>query len=133
MVTTRRMSTGATPAKAGAPTTPSRRRSTAASSRSPATPSGGRTPRRAAKASGSGGGGGAGADAKTKALRLVVKAMGIYVCFITWGIVQERVTTTEYQPAPGLGGRPGRYSSMITLNGAWRPGWMAGVSFLLLL
>jgi hypothetical protein len=139
MVTTRRMSTGATPAKArsakaaSSPTTPSRRSSKAA----PATPSGSRTPRRGAAATttaaaaaaagkrsgGSGGGGGtsssAAADAKAKAIRLLLKAMGIYACFIYWGIVQERVTTTEYQPAPGLGGKPGRYSSMIALNGAF--------------
>lgn len=129
MVTTRH-STGATPAKrgAGAPSTPSRRRSTA--TKGPPTP---RTPRRAASpapakraavtssSSSSKKGaaaGGSGTDAKTKAMRLVVKALGIYVCFIYWGIVQERVTTTEYQPAPGVGGKPGRYSSMIALNGA---------------
>ena len=139
MVTTRRMSTGATPAKrAASPSTPSRRRSTSTSkAAAPATPSGSRTPRRggaskAAAAAKSTAGGSGASDFKTKGLRLAVKALGIYACFIYWGIVQERVTTTDYQPGPGLGGRPGRFSSMISLNGAWgfdgtligRFGWM---------
>lgn len=123
MVTTRRMSTGATPAKrAVSPSTPSRRRSTSTSkAAAPATPSGSRTKRRgaaskassAAKSTASGG-----KYIKNKELRLAFEAAGIYACFITWGIVQERITTTDYQPGPGLGGRPGRFSSMISLNGA---------------
>lgn len=122
MVTTRRMSTGATPAKrVASPSTPSRRRSTSTSkAAAPATPSGSRTPRRggASKASAAKSAARGGSDFKTRGLRLAVKALGIYACFIYWGIVQERVTTTEYQPGPGLGGRPGRFSSMISLNGA---------------
>lgn len=129
MVTTRRMSTGPTPAKGGSPSTPSRRRSSAA-----ATPSGSRTPRRAAspgpnkaskapkapaaKASAAGSSGKNGV-ATAKGVRLLMKALGIYACFIYWGIVQERVTTTDYQPAQGLGGKPGRFAAMITLNGAY--------------
>lgn len=128
MVTTRRMSTGITPAKrAVSPSTPTRRRSPStskAAAPTPATPAGSRTPRRGAAAaragkSGKGGSGAAATDGKTRAIRLLVKAMGIYACFIYWGIVQERVTTTEYQPAPGLGGKPGRFNSMITLNGPY--------------
>lgn len=132
MVTTRRMSTGATPAKrAASPSTPTRRRSPSTSKAAvPATPATPRTPRRGAaaakagKGAAKGGKGAAAADGKTKAVRLLIKAMGIYACFIYWGIVQERVTTTEYQPGPGLGGKPGRFTSMISLNGAHgvRPG-----------
>jgi len=137
MVTTRRQSVGATPAKArgaGTTTTPSRRRSPAGSATTnssgkkaaaaPATP---RTPRGGRAAAASKGKGkaaaesktGGGSQAKAKAIRLVFKALGIYACFIYWGIVQERVTTSEYQPAPGWGGKPGKFNSMITLNGSF--------------
>jgi UDP-galactose transporter B1 len=49
-------------------------------------------------------------------VRLLIKALGIYVCFIYWGFVQERVTTTTYQPAAGIDAKPGRFSAMATLN-----------------
>ncbi len=138
MVTTRRQSVGATPAKARSAgtttTTPNWRRSPASSATNsssgkkaaaaaPATP---RTPRGGRAAAASKGKGkaaaesktGGGSQAKAKAIRLVFKALGIYACFIYWGIVQERVTTSEYQPAPGWGGKPGKFNSMITLNGS---------------
>lgn len=49
-------------------------------------------------------------------VRLLIKALGIYVCFIYWGLVQERVTTTAYKPAAGLEVKPGRFNAMAALN-----------------
>lgn len=121
MVTTRRQSTGATPAKGSDPSTPrSWRKSTAAAStpRRAASPGPKASSNAAAKKAKAGSSSSGGEDGTAKGIRLLMKALGIYACFIYWGIVQERVTTTDYQPAPGLGGKPGRYPSMVTLNGA---------------
>lgn len=49
-------------------------------------------------------------------VRLLIKALGIYVCFIYWGLVQERVTTTAYKPAADLDAKPGRFNAMAALN-----------------
>ncbi|RUP46046.1 hypothetical protein BC936DRAFT_147419 [Jimgerdemannia flammicorona] len=45
-------------------------------------------------------------------LRLVFCIVGIYACFLTWGLVQERVSTTPYGPPSN----PSRFKSFIFLN-----------------
>ncbi|KAI9148612.1 UDP-galactose transporter [Blastocladiella emersonii ATCC 22665] len=40
---------------------------------------------------------------------------GIYTCFLTWGVLQERVTTTPYGGA-GAGGAPEFFRSFIVMN-----------------
>lgn len=57
---------------------------------------------------------GGGAPKAGSGVRLLVKALGIYVCFIYWGFVQERVTTTAYQPAAGYDAKPGKFSAMVS-------------------
>ncbi|EWM21922.1 udp-glc gal endoplasmic reticulum nucleotide sugar transporter [Nannochloropsis gaditana] len=52
----------------------------------------------------------------SNAIRLMAKALGIYVCFIYWGFVQEKVTTTAYKSAAGRQEKPGIFNAMITLN-----------------
>lgn len=40
-------------------------------------------------------------DADTsKGLKLLFCVIGIYVCFLTWGVLQERISTVDYRPNP---------------------------------
>ena len=48
------------------------------------------------------------------ALRLGVCVAGIYVFFLTWGVLQERISTVAY--AARDGGAPARFSSFVFLN-----------------
>jgi len=44
---------------------------------------------------------------------LVVCVSGIYVCFLTWGVLQERLTTTPYESATGV---PLKFTFFVFLN-----------------
>lgn len=48
-------------------------------------------------------------------IKVIVTVLGIYACFLTWGVLQERVSTTPYYDGKE-GNKPQRFRYFIFLN-----------------
>ena len=114
MVTTRRSSM-ATGDKAPAGTPTRRRTASGGNNSTSSTPKAGAKATAATKTTKNAGAAAAPVVGSSKAVRLAFKALGIYGCFLYWGVLQEKVSTTRYE-SPQRGVKPGKFEAMIVVN-----------------